>query len=347
MKFIHTADWHLSRSNRLPDFENSLQQIKNFSKEKDVDFILVAGDIFHKRTPDNNARDVFYKFIKDICPIPIVVLIGTHDFSINIHSLTPLKSLQLDNLFVLDTLDIQVINLSSFNVAILSIPHVTNKLDISSIQELIERLISTKSDYKIILGHFSVMGASDGIYTVSQNSKDFILPKEIFNIEGIDYIALGHIHKPQEIGKLRYSGPIERVDFGEKNNEVGFYYVEDKNVSFIPLKVRPMVDLPLSSIDEIEKTELPKDAIIRVIVDTNKLGKDLYTVNNIKNIIEEKGCIFHSVIFKQSSKSNKEIEDYKSKGRTWKDFVLEEIEKSEGLDKELLKKLFFEIISEK
>jgi len=344
MKFIHTADWHLDKNNRLSDFEKSIQQIEKFSKEKNIDFILIAGDIFHKRTPDNNARNVFYKFIKDIYPIPVIVLVGTHDVSMNIHSLSPLKSLQVDNLLILDTLDIKVINFPSATLAILSIPYTTNKIDISSIQELIKKLLSMNVDYKIILGHFSVIGAFDGIYTVSQNSKDIIVPKDILDVDGIDYIALGHIHKPQTIGNIRYSGPIERVDFGEKDNEVGFYYIEDKNVSFIPLEVNPMIDLSLSSIDDIEKVELPKNAIIRVIVDSNNLGKDFYTVNNIKNILEEKDCNFYSVIFKQSNKDIDKIEDYKSKSRTWKDFVLEEIEKSEGLDKELLKKLFFEII---
>jgi exonuclease SbcD len=349
MRFIDTADWHLTATNRLSDFSNSINQIVSFVKKNEVDFILHAGDVFTKKTPDNAAREVFYKFVKDVS-IKVIAIPGNHDSDIH-HSLAPLKSLGLDNLIILDTLGDYTFTLEGLpTVSILSIPDLLPRLSTESIEQAIDTFLDVnKSNYKIMLGHFSVIGAQTPNYVVTAQSKEFVLAREIVDRKEFDYIALGHIHLRQDIGNIHYSGGIERVTFGEKDYEPGFYFVEtvekDKRnltiAKFVPLQVRPMVDLVLDSETFIEQVKaLPDNAVVRMFYSNDR---QVIALDDIKKLLEAKGCLLKEPV-NFIRKSVEKVVEVSSSTNTWEDLIREEIEGSKDLDKTLLHSLFNEAL---
>lgn len=352
LNFIHTADWHLANSNRIDDFENSINQIVKFAKEKEVNFILNGSDIFCKRTPDNQSRVVFYRFINSIFPIPMYTTIGNHD-SDKYSSLSPLQSLAVDNLIIYDVLGIGSFDVypdgsHKVSVGILSIPYLIDRPTEKDILDEVDELISSTYDYKIILGHCSVVGASTSSYKVEDTgfNKDFVIRQDVLDKEGINYIALGHIHRQQEIGNIRYSGSIEHVNFGEKDNVVGFYFIEydtetkKQEVSFIKLDVRPMVELNVDSADNLfnKIDSLPAKSVVKI--NFSNVNKTVFPLSEVKKKLESLGHTMQVVNFVKEKVSDTGHRVIGSGNKTWKDFVAEEIDGSEGYDKERLKDMF-------
>jgi exonuclease SbcD len=80
--------------------------------------------------------------------------------------------------------------------------------------------------------------------------QDLIVPRSVFEVPGIDYIALGHIHKHQQVGTQPpavYPGSLERIDFGEENETKGFVIADVEKGStewrFVDVHARPFVTI--------------------------------------------------------------------------------------------------------
>jgi exonuclease SbcD len=104
----------------------------------------------------------------------------------------------------------------------------------------------------ILTAHASVQGASYGSERTVMLGADFVLPASLVKDPRLDYVALGHIHKPQDLNEghhppVIYPGSIERVDFGEARDDK-FYVIVDvaKGKTQVEWKkldgVRPFVD---------------------------------------------------------------------------------------------------------
>jgi len=170
MKFIHTADFHLSKSfgDRFEDFANSLSQIVDFAKKESCRVVFVCGDVFHKRTPDNESRELFYNFVKTLNPIKVVVVSGTHDFSVGTHSLKPLADLKLDNFIFYDEFKIDLLVIDDKKIGLLVIPHLKNSIITEKeVEEKVYELSTLTCNYRFVLGHLSIIGAFDKNYVVS------------------------------------------------------------------------------------------------------------------------------------------------------------------------------------
>lgn len=344
MKFIHTADFHLSRSfgDRLGDFVNSLSQIVNFAKVENCDVVFVCGDVFHKRTPDNESRELFYNFVKTLHPIKVIVIGGTHDFSSGTHPLKPLADLKLDNFIFYERFKIDLLLINGKKIGLLVIPHLKNSvITKGEIEEKIYELVKLPCDYRFVLGHFSIIGACDGSYIV-ESPEDFTFPSEIFEKEGIDFVLLGHIHQPQRVsGRIYYSGAIEHIDWGEINQERGFFFINDREISFIPLKVRKKYDVVFNNGLQL-KENIEDGSLVRLIIETPQSFDRAVVEKSLK----ERGVRIHQVVFKPQDLFiiDNNLTENIIQRKTWKDLVIESIENSRGYDKQLLKDLFREII---
>jgi len=352
MKFIHTADFHLSKFLRLGDFQKSLDQLKDFALNNKVDFVLVTGDVFDRAVPDNEARAVFYDWLKNLLnnSIYVLILLGNHDYRYQVHSLTPLKKLEkaLQRFFILDEMKVYSFLEQGLSLSVFSIPHVfVRDFDYDVLHKKLVEFNSSKKHEKIrlIAGHFSVVNAVySNSYRVASSEKDFILSVEFFNmLDTVDYIALGHIHKYQKItDKMFYSGSIERVNFGELNNTPGFIFVEKNdtiNVSFIPLQVRKMVDLIVDASFEDELNKLEQNTLVRLVV-----KEDLNTLDEIKMLrkrINDVGCVFYGVKIENTNKETLFSQVDFIQRKSWVQYVLEELDKLSN--REELKKIFLDI----
>ncbi|PID26672.1 MAG: exonuclease sbcCD subunit D [Candidatus Cloacimonadota bacterium] len=272
MKILHTSDWHIGKSlfgkQRYNEFELFTSWIIDLINEREIDILIIAGDIFDTTTPSNKAQSLYYNFINSLgssCCKKTIIISGNHDSptflkasksilkTLNIEVVTEVYDNIEENIFKIDK--------DEESLIVCSIPYLREK-DIRKYEENeeVEDKVSSyndgiKSCYENIVskalsiyqnrensipviatGHLFTAGASkvegDGVRDLYIGSLSYfdstLFPKEI------DYLALGHIHQPQIVGRnssMRFSGSPLPMNFGEKFNRNIVIEVEFNNGS--------------------------------------------------------------------------------------------------------------------
>ncbi|MEC4817902.1 MAG: exonuclease SbcCD subunit D [Scytonema sp. PMC 1069.18] len=259
MRLIHTSDWHLGRrlkgEDRTPEIAAALDELLNQAKTLDVDAVLVAGDIYDVPNPPAEAEQVAYSFFCKLkeAKIPAVAIAGNHDSPFRFDGVAKLLS------YVgVQTLGRPqrankggVINLDTpgGKLCIAAMPFVSErrllkyedlweKDDLEQrqhyryqVQRLLGNLTTSFKDdsVNVIMAHMTVEGSRRAYSEVDYYTRDTYIMSGQTLPPVAQYIALGHIHKPQEISHSAptyYSGSLIQLDFGEAGEDKGFYLVE-------------------------------------------------------------------------------------------------------------------------
>jgi len=334
MKLLHFADAHIDMANygrhdpesglpfRVLDFLKSLDTIIDTAIDEKVELVIFAGDAYKDRTPAPTFQREWGKRIMRLsaAKIPTLLLIGNHDLSPSIgraNALHEFDTLQVPYVHVISKpellsadklgIPIQVIGLPWISRSGLMAALETEQTETKEIYEQIEQKLSDLvQDYLsridpalpvIMAAHASVQGATFGGERMVMLGADLILPGSLVKDPRLDYVALGHIHKPQNLNgpgpdeqdrtqyqhpPVIYPGSIERVDFGEAGDDK-FYITADVQRGHSEVRwrkltqVRPFVQayLKLTSADQVTaqlKAALPgprklKDAIVKLTVE--------------------------------------------------------------------------------
>lgn len=324
MKILHFADAHIDMTNygrhdpvsglplRVLDFLKSLDTIVDTAIERKVDLVIFAGDAYKDRSPAPTFQREWGKRIMRLsqAKIPTLLLVGNHDISPSIgraHALQEFKTLQVPYVKVLDTPELlKPENLWDVPLQVIAMPWVarsglmaaTGETDstqaFSRIEENISELISgfideCDSSMPIILtAHASIEGAKFGGERLVMLGNDLVLTGSLVKNPKFSYVAMGHIHKPQDVNEghqppVIYPGSIERVDFGEAKEDRFFVIADvengrDTEVEWIQLTgVRKFIDRRTTlksseNVTEFLKQALPNpkemsEAIIRLVVE--------------------------------------------------------------------------------
>lgn len=248
MKILHTSDWHLGkklmRAERLPEQAQFLNWLLSIINEQKINVLLIAGDIFDTPNPPYDAQKLYFDFLHKLSQLEThtFIISGNHDSGALLDAskeiLTKLKvniSGQLnmnieEHIFHLDEVSIitlpyfrnhELYNLGrSFGLAPDEEGYFTKTLEIF-LEKTSKSIPSTKK--KILIGHhlfgmFSAAGSESAIALSGIES----IPLSILENK-FDYVALGHIHKPQIIKKENpiayYSGSPIAMRFSEKENK--------------------------------------------------------------------------------------------------------------------------------
>lgn len=268
-RILHFADAHIDIANygrhdpetglpvRVMDFLHSLDVIVSAAIEEEVDLVLFAGDAYKDRNPAPTFQREWGRRIMRLSRkgIPTLLLVGNHDLSPALG-----RAHALDSFHTLDVPSVRVIDQPAFfrpddldglPLQILAIPwisrsgfmahlgvQVSNPAEIyAAIEERLTELIqgwleNADPDLPTVLtAHASVQGASFGGERTVMLGQDLVLPGGLVKDPRFDYVALGHIHKPQNLNEgghppVIYPGSIERVDFGEVEDDK-FYVIAD------------------------------------------------------------------------------------------------------------------------
>ena len=278
MRILHTSDWHLGQHfigrSRASEHSAFLHWLTEQAEQLQIDAIIVAGDLFDTATPPSYARELYNQFIVSLqrCGCQLVVLAGNHDAAavlneskgllhyLNTQVITAPAEQPEQQLIILK-------NRQQQPAAILcAIPFLrprdlllsqrgqsaTDKS--SDLQQAIHAHYQTlytaaelynsqqQTDLPVIMtGHLTTVGAK-----TSESVRDSYigtleaLPASAF--PPADYIALGHIHKSQQInapGDIRYSGSPIALSFDEANQQKQLWLVEfagrEKTVSSVAI----------------------------------------------------------------------------------------------------------------
>ena len=323
VKILHFADTHIdvaahgrreSESGlplRVLDFLKALDTIMDTAIDEKVDLVLFAGDAYKDRTPVPTFQREWGKRFRRLSDanIPTLLLVGNHDLSPALgraHALQEYETLPVPHVHVLskpalltpadlEGLPLQVIALpwlsrsglmANLEISATDPSEVYAEMEVRIGQMLDNWLEEIDPDLPTVFtAHASVQGAIYGGERSVMLGNDLVLPGNLVRNPKLDYVALGHIHKAQNLNKdahppVIYPGSIERVDFGEAADDKFFVIAEvskgKTKVHWHKLHGRQFIDraVTLTSLEDVNQQligALPaqddlRDAVVRLTV---------------------------------------------------------------------------------
>jgi exonuclease SbcD len=308
IKILHLSDIHMGSgfshgrinpatglNTRLEDFVNTLSLCIDRALTDPVDLVIFGGDAFPDATPPPYVQEAFAGQFRRLVDanIPTVLLVGNHDqhsqglggASLNIY-----RTLGVPGFVVGDTLTTHNIQTRNGKVQIITLPWLTRStlmtrqetegLSLSEVNQLLTDRLQVVIEGEIrrldpdvptiLLAHLMADNASLGAERLLAVGKGFTLPLSLLTRPCFNYVALGHVHKHQNLNKhnnppVIYPGSIERVDFSEEKEDKGYVMIEleqgNTTWEFCPLPVRSFRTIEV----DISKAEDPQAAIIKAI----------------------------------------------------------------------------------
>jgi DNA repair protein SbcD/Mre11 len=345
MRILHFADAHIDMANygrhdpetglplRVLDFLKSLDTIVDTAVNEKVDMVIFAGDAYKDRSPAPTFQREWGRRIIRLsqAKIPTLLLVGNHDLSPAIgraHAIQEFDTLHVPYVRVLQTPELlKPKDLWDLPVQVIAMPWIARSglmasLDMgaadssevfanieSRISDLIEAwLEEVDPNLPLILtAHASVQGAKFGSERMVMLGSDLVLPGSLVKNRQFDYVALGHIHKPQDLNEgqqppVIYPGSIERVDFGEAADDRYFIVADVRRgktkVGWRKLtEARRFIDrrIVLTSTENVmenlkDALPMPKEiegAIIRLIVEYPREYDSLIDESALRKYAEE------------------------------------------------------------
>ena len=305
---------------RVIDFLKSLDEIVDTATHEQVDCVIFTGDAYKNRDPAPTFQREWGKRIMRLSKeqIPTILLVGNHDVSPSVaraHALEEFSTLDVPHVLVVDKPTflgpVELTQLCApgkqLDMQLLAVPWVSRSglmayldlqtRDINQLHEEMEKRLSNilhkwldDADPNlptILTAHASIEGAVYGGERTVLLGKDFVLPKSMMVDPRLDYVAMGHIHKSQDLNEGKhppviYSGSIERVDFGEVKDDKFFVLADvEKGKTKVDWQklsgIRPFYDCHLKLEKQEDITEqiissLPEltvmaDAVVRLVLE--------------------------------------------------------------------------------
>lgn len=265
MKFMHLADIHLGvethgrldpttgLNTRLQDFSRSLGVAIDTGIAEQVDLVVFPGDAYRTCDPSPTHQRELARHVRRLVDagIPLVMVVGNHDNPVAYGRSSAIEifgTLAVDGVTVVAQPQLLRVETKSGPVQLACVPWPTRSLLLTkdeyrslSDSELTARISQLTSDLiaelaaqidpaypAILAGH---LAAAEAVYSGSERSaligsEPVLLTSALAN-PAFDYVALGHIHRHQDLNPkstppVVYSGSLERVNFGEEREEKGF-----------------------------------------------------------------------------------------------------------------------------
>ena len=302
MKFLHLGDLHLGKV--LSDFDliedqrYILDQILRIADKEAIDGVLIAGDVYDKSIPSEAATRLLDYFLIELAKkeIKVFMVSGNHDSDDRLnYGSTLFASNQIFISAVFDgTLHKQSFAEGDTEIDIYMLPfikasqvrHYFPDDDIESyddaVRTIIRNTLINKKNKNILVAHQYVAGKGEdpalaGSESVGTQSVGMVEKIGYDCFDDFDYVALGHIHSPQRVGRdeIRYSGSPLKYSLSEANNEKSVPLItisaeEGVKIELIPLK--PMRDMrhirgTLKELLDKKNVRAPEDFIYATLTD--------------------------------------------------------------------------------
>lgn len=301
MKLIHTSDWHFGMGVGTGNYEEDqrffLQQMYDLIRREQVQAVLLSGDVYDSSVTNSQAIELYNEAVTTLCQdlgVKLIVIAGNHDSAARLAACRAL--LKGAGMYVTGRLerDLEPVLLDEGKVAVYSLPFFSKDEVLSLFPEKREEIRSVetamlavcdhirstmdKSRKNIVLSHSLIVNAE-----LSESDRSArvgfatAVSKEVFR--DFDYVALGHIHKPQVIAPhIRYSGSPIKYSFGaEETQEKGVVLLdtdtmEQRFVVLAPLRERKTLE---GTYDEIVSRQDIREDYLRLYVTDRYAGMEL------------------------------------------------------------------------
>jgi exonuclease SbcD len=342
LRLLHLADIHFGMENygrldaatglnrRLLDFARSTHLAIDYALEHGVHLALFAGDIYKHRDPDPTWQREFARCVRRLTEahVPVVILIGNHDLPNTIgkaHAVEIFDTLGLPGITVISKPALYTLETPAGRVQMAGLPYIARSFLLSRDEykdktlEEVNRLLVEKGEETlrwladqvqpdlpaILTVHGSVANAIlSSEQSIMMVGHDPIIPLGALTNPVWDYVALGHIHRHQDLHQglqppVVYAGSIERIDFGEEREDKGFVWAQvekgQTTYEFIPVPARRFVTLRLDTrhgdllhlLDqELAQREI-KDAVVRLVITISSEQRDLIDERLLRQRLQE------------------------------------------------------------
>lgn len=269
MKIMHLGDLHIGKS--LGDFDlyedqkYILEQILNLIKEKSVDALLIAGDVYDKAIPGEKSVQLLDYFLKRLVEtgIKTYMISGNHDSDERLNfgsSLFESNNIYINSKFnkILKKYSLYD-EFGELNIYLLpfvkasQVQHFFPEEKIDS-YDMAVRTIIKHSDFdackrNILVAHQFVAGKDDpeiaGSEGLSVHNVGMVEKIGYGSLAEFDYVALGHIHSPQSVGlkHIRYSGSPLKYSLSEVNNNKSVPIITFKDKGEVLAEFAPLIPM--------------------------------------------------------------------------------------------------------
>ena len=266
MRFLHLADLHIGKRvngfSMIEDQKFVFEQVYNVIENEKIDGIIMAGDIYDKPVPSAEAVKLFDEMLTRLVSInlPIFVISGNHDSAERIGFGSDILSAAKVYMSRVYNGNLQKIELEDdygkINVYLLpfikpaTVKNIYKEAEIKDYDDALEYVLSQekidKTKRNVIVSHQFVTGAlRSESEEVSVGGLDNV---SVENYEAFDYVALGHIHRAQQMGResARYAGTLLKYSFSEEKHNKSMTIVDLKekgNIEIKEIPVKPLHDL--------------------------------------------------------------------------------------------------------
>lgn len=270
MKILHTSDLHIGKYigtyDLKKDTEYVLNQVVDTAIKERVEVVLISGDVFDRPNPSEESIKMYVSFLKELLDknIKVIAISGNHDSGIRLSAYkdilgkgyfvegefnSPMRRVSLNdeygpvNFYMLPFFTPFIVKSN------LKLEKGLENYDLA-MDEIIKRENIDTSQRNIILAHQFVagfkFGGSEEDFSYNNGDEKNVAGVGIISLDkfqNFDYVALGHIHKPQKISRetIRYSGSLLKYKTSEIDGP-------DKSVVIIDLKEKGNIEVKLDPI---------------------------------------------------------------------------------------------------
>lgn len=270
MRILHTADWHLGKIvnefSMLEDQRYYLHQLIDTVKEQEVDAVIMAGDLYDRSLPPKEAvslaDEILTRMITEL-NVPVLAIAGNHDSNERLEFGSRLFT--ENQLYMEGTIKPSIRRIMVQDTHFYLIPfgdpvyvrEIYQKPEIRTMEEVARHQVEMiqkdldPNKLNVLIAHgYVVNGSADSVETseserpLSIGTAEYV-PVELFDC--FDYVALGHLHKPQKVktDRVRYSGSILKYSKSECRHKKQACLVDlaKDRLDITPLYVEPQRDM--------------------------------------------------------------------------------------------------------
>lgn len=336
MKLLHTSDWHLGMTFRngisyAADQKFFIEKICDIAVEHKVQAIMISGDIYDKSIVSREAIDLYNRAIEKMClelGIPVLIIAGNHDGAERLSMLSEL--LKKAGLYVQGALTKEPAIVNFGDTDIFMLPWITTDKVKTIYEDEADNINSIEDAYQIVLdkyrecfipGHKNILMSHAFIVNAETSVSDraaevgraTMVSAKVF--DGFDYVALGHIHGPQQISeKIRYSGTPMPYSFGKEEKQQKSVTIIDTDSfrqEIVPLPTLNARNTIRGSYEELLKADYDNkivDGYLRLEVTDTYVGIEAMSAlrERYKNLLEIAG----KSLEKEDAEITMTIEEY-------------------------------------
>ena len=309
MKLLHTSDWHLGASENtlslLEDQKFFIDEICRIIESEKVEAVLIAGDVYDRSVASAEAMNLYDYAITKLCVdmgVKVFEIAGNHDSADRLANLSKLH--ENSGLYVAGALENKPHIYEKDDVQFFLLPWITKEKVKTIFPEKADEIKTVEDAYAVVTSdlkeHFaegkkhivlSHAFITDSETSVSDRAAEIGTASQVgaFVFDGFDYVALGHIHKPQDVnGHVRYCGTPMPYSFGKEEKQ-------DKGVTIIDTDTMDIrhVSLPLlhkrttieGTLDEARHPQCSaeeRDGYVRLVITDQYVGSSV--VSELRNI---------------------------------------------------------------